>query len=52
MTSRNLWLILLVALIAFVAGYSLKGCQYQDICLDMGGGISPENYDICVIEQP
>lgn len=48
---KTLLIIIITAIIAFIAGYSVKGWLYKDICLDMGGGANPNNHDICVIEK-
>ncbi len=37
--------------LAFYAGIKLEDFQYTDLCLDMGGGRNPGDYEICVIEK-
>lgn len=48
------WLLLslLFASAAFYAGMLWQEESYKDICLDMGGGMAPEGYPICVVEHP
>ncbi len=37
--------------LSFFAGVKWSEFNYDDICLDMGGGKKPGNYPICVIEK-
>ena len=50
MTTKAVFFILVAAAIAFWAGYNFNAWQYDDLCLDMGGGKNPGNAPICVIE--
>ncbi|WP_227431228.1 hypothetical protein [Psychrobacter sp. I-STPA6b] len=49
------WLIIisfvLASILSFILGYQLKSFLYTDTCLDMGGGINPEGYGICVVTE-
>ena len=42
---------LLVLSIGFVLGVYWNQFSYKDKCLDMGGGMNPGGYDICVVEK-
>ncbi len=45
-------IIIIVAMVAgFYMGIKWNQFQYDDLCLDMGGGKNPGNYPICVIEK-
>ncbi|PHR23178.1 MAG: hypothetical protein COA36_17205 [Desulfotalea sp.] len=46
-----LGLLLLFTTIGFVIGCKWYEFQYDDICLDMGGGRMPGNYAICVVVE-
>ncbi|WP_171173452.1 hypothetical protein [Ruegeria sp. HKCCD8929] len=35
----------------FFAGRAYEAWQYEDICLDMGGGMRPGSHPICVVEH-
>lgn len=35
--------------VSFVAGMTWKSFLYTDICLDLGGGMNPEGYPICLL---
>ncbi|WP_230661405.1 signal peptidase complex subunit 1 family protein [Psychrobacter sp. I-STPA10] len=52
--SNKKWLIVLIlsTIISFILGYQLKSFLYTDTCLDMGGGMNPEGYGICVVSEP
>jgi hypothetical protein len=43
-------LLVLIILLAFSAGRAWERFRYEDICLDLGGGMYPEGYPICVVE--
>jgi hypothetical protein len=43
--------LILVAILSFMAGQRFQQFNYDDICLDMGGGRNPNGYPICVIEK-
>ena len=44
-------LVVIVALVvSFFAGAKFQALQYDDLCLDIGGGKNPGNYPICVVE--
>lgn len=54
MTRNNMTAIAAVALAAamsFWAGSEFRKAQYDDVCLDLGGGRNPGQYPICVVEQ-
>ncbi len=54
MTRNNLTVIAAVTLAAamsFWAGSEFRKAQYDDACLDLGGGRNPGQYPICVVEQ-
>ncbi len=38
-------------LLSFYCGILWCKFEYNDICLDMGGGENPGSYEICVIEK-
>lgn len=40
-----------VGIAAFILGMKVQSFLYDDICLDMGGGRNPGNYEICVIKE-
>ena len=42
---------LLFLLIGVFIGYKYFQLNYQDKCLDLGGGQNPGNYPICVVEK-
>ncbi len=48
---RNLIFVASLAIIAFLAGMWWQRQRYLDICLDMGGGLNPGGYPICVLEK-
>ncbi len=35
----------------FLAGRAVERYQYEEACLDLGGGRHPGDYPICVLEQ-
>ncbi len=41
----------LILIIGFFFGYQWSSFNYNDKCLDLGGGKNPGNYPICVIEK-
>lgn len=54
MTRNNMMVIAAVTLAAamsFWAGSEFRKAQYDDVCLDLGGGRNPGQYPICVVEQ-
>jgi preprotein translocase subunit SecD len=54
MTRNNMTVIVAVTLAAamsFWAGSEFRKAQYDDVCLDLGGGRNPGQYPICVVEQ-
>ena len=54
MTRNNMTVIAAVTLAAamsFWAGSEFRKAQYDDVCLDLGGGRNPGQYPICVVEQ-
>lgn len=54
MTRNNMTIIAAVTLAAamsFWAGSEFRKAQYDDVCLDLGGGRNPGQYPICVVEQ-
>ncbi len=54
MTRNNMALIAAVtsaAAMSFWAGSEFRKAQYDDVCLDLGGGRNPGQYPICVVEQ-
>jgi len=38
-------------ILAFFTGMKWNEFQYNDICLDMGGGKNPGNHPICIVER-
>jgi len=34
-----------------IIGWYAHAWHYKDVCLDMGGGMNPGGYPICVIER-
>ena len=38
-------------ILSFFAGMKWNEFQYDDTCLDMGGGKNPDNHPICVVEK-
>lgn len=54
MTRNNMTVIAAVTLAAamsFWAGSEFRKAQYDDVCLDLGGGRNPGQYPICVVEH-
>jgi len=54
MTRNNMTVIAAVtvaAAMSFWAGSEFRKAQYDDVCLDLGGGRNPGQYPICVVEQ-
>jgi len=54
MTKKNLMIVVAVIVIAamsFWAGLQFQKAQYDEVCLDLGGGQNPGQYPICVVEQ-
>ena len=54
MTKKNLLIVVAVIVIAamsFWAGLQFQKAQYDEVCLDLGGGQNPGQYPICVVEQ-
>ena len=54
MTRNNMTVIAAVTLAAamsFWAGSEFRKAQYDDVCLDLGGGRNPGQYPICVVEN-
>lgn len=43
--------VLTVGLFMFLAGRAVERYQYEEACLDLGGGRHPGDYPICVLEQ-
>ncbi len=41
--------LVVVAVSAFQLGRQFQQFQYDDICLDLGGGSHPDGYPICVV---
>ncbi|XLQ19691.1 MAG: hypothetical protein ACKUBY_03805 [Candidatus Moraniibacteriota bacterium] len=37
--------------LSFVLGMQWQKFQYNDICLDMGGGKNPGGHPICIVEN-
>ena len=53
MTRNNMTVIAAVtvaAAMSFWAGSEFRKAQYDDVCLDLGGGRNPGQYPICVVE--
>lgn len=52
--SNKKWLMILIfmTITSFILGYQLKTFLYTDACLDMGGGMNPDGYGICVVREP
>ncbi len=44
-------LVVFVAIASFYLGALYHKFAYLDKCLDLGGGLNPERYDICVVEK-
>ncbi|MDU9007036.1 hypothetical protein QO231_24755 [Sedimentitalea todarodis] len=40
-----------VAVLSFWTGSEFQKAQYDDLCLDLGGGRNPGQHPICVLEQ-
>jgi hypothetical protein len=54
MTKKNLMIVVAVIVIAamsFWAGLNFQKAQYNEVCLDLGGGQNPGQYPICVVKQ-
>ena len=54
MTKKNMTVVAAITVIAvtsFWAGLQFQKAQYDDVCLDLGGGRNPGQYPICVVEQ-
>ena len=47
---KTIIIYLCLIVISFWLGMKYFEFQYNDICLDMGGGKNPDNYQICVVE--
>ena len=43
--------VIVIAAMSFWAGLQFQKAQYDDVCLDLGGGQNPGQYPICVVEQ-
>ena len=43
--------VIVIAAMSFWAGLNFQKAQYNDVCLDLGGGRNPGQYPICVVEQ-
>lgn len=43
--------VLIVLALSFFAGMKWNEILYDDICLDMGGGMNPGGHKICIIEK-
>lgn len=41
----------IILVLVFKAGMAWEKFQYEDICLDLGGGMNPGNFPICVVEK-
>ncbi len=41
---------LIVFFVGFILGSRFAVFQYQDACLDLGGGMNPGGYGVCVVE--
>jgi hypothetical protein len=48
---KNLVISLILAIASFVLGMEWQAFQYNDICLDMGGGENPSGNPICVVTK-
>ena len=54
MTKKNLLIVaavIVIAAMSFWAGLQFQKAQYDEVCLDLGGGQNPGQYPICVVEQ-
>ncbi|WP_299424111.1 hypothetical protein [uncultured Shimia sp.] len=54
MTKNNLLIVaavIVIAAMSFWAGLNFQKAQYNDVCLDLGGGQNPGQHPICVVEQ-
>jgi preprotein translocase subunit SecD len=54
MTKKNLLIVaavIVIAAMSFWAGLQFQKAQYDEVCLDLGGGRNPGQYPICVVEQ-
>ena len=54
MTKNNLLIVaavIVIAAMSFWAGLNFQKAQYNDVCLDLGGGQYPGQHPICVVEQ-
>ena len=54
MTKKNLMIVaavIVIAAMSFWAGLQFQKAQYDDVCLDLGGGRNPGQHPICVVEQ-
>ena len=54
MTKKTMTVVAAVTVIAamsFWAGLLFQKAQYNDACLDLGGGQNPGQYPICVVQQ-
>ena len=43
--------VVVIAAMSFWAGLNFQKAQYNDVCLDLGGGQNPGQHPICVVEQ-
>ncbi len=39
-----------ILIIGLVGGWYVHKWHYTDVCLDMGGGINPGGYEICIVD--
>lgn len=54
MTKKNLLIFaaaIVIGSMSFWAGLNFQKAQYNDVCLDLGGGRNPGQHPICVVEQ-
>ena len=54
MTKKNLLIVaaaIVIGSMSFWAGLNFQKAQYNDVCLDLGGGRNPGQRPICVVEQ-
>ena len=54
MTKKTMTVVAAVTVIAamsFWAGLQFQKAQYNDVCLDLGGGQNPGQYPICFVQQ-
>jgi len=52
MTKFGITLLLIITLmVGIFLGIQWEKFNYQDACLDLGGGMNPGNYPVCVVEK-